>query len=134
MIGRFIKSFKAILAGFLFIVIVILVMQLAYIFLAVGFHSLASSYPVLNSITGLIKYLIGIPVLMLVIFSGGYISAAMAQRRPVIHGVFVAMLSGAAMILPTLENSQLTVTGLVVLVLATIAGAAGGYYWHKSTG
>jgi len=129
-----IKSFKAILAGFLFIVIVILVMQLLYIFLAVGFHSLASSYPALNSVTGLIKYLVGIPVLMLVIFGGGYISAAMAPGRPVLHGLIVAVLSSAVMILPTLENAQLTPTGMVVFALVIMAGGAGGLYWQKSTG
>ena len=126
------KSLKAILAGFLFIVIVVLVMQLAYIFLAVGYNSLAGSYPVLNTFSGWFKYLIGIPVLVLVIFAGAYISAALSPKRPVVHAVLVALMSAAAMIVPTLEESRLTTTGIVVLILITLAGAAGGLYWQKS--
>ena len=44
------KSIKAIAIGSLFIIILGLVVQLAYIFLAVGYNDLAKSYPFLNEI------------------------------------------------------------------------------------
>jgi len=62
------KSLKAIVAGSLFIIAVILFMQLAYIFIAVGYNSLAKYYPFLKEITAVFRYLIGIPAFTAVMF------------------------------------------------------------------
>ena len=60
------KSVLAIVAGSVFIVVASLFMQLAYVLLAVEYNSLAKSFAVLNDIRGLFRYLVGIPVCMLI--------------------------------------------------------------------
>ena len=68
------RSLKAIIAGCVFIVVVILLMQLLYIFVAVGYNALAKGYPFLNDISGLFRYIVGIPVFVIIMFAGGYIT------------------------------------------------------------
>ena len=73
------RSLKAIIAGTVFIIVVILFLQLAYIFAAVGYNALAKDYPLLNDIVGYFRYIIGIPIFIAVMFFGGYITASLAN-------------------------------------------------------
>ena len=125
------KSIKAIVAGCLFIIVVILLMQLAYIFIAVGYNSLAKHYPVLNEISGYFRFLVGIPVFMAVMFVGGYITASIAASRVLLHCLAVGMITAGGMILLALENTELTLTGMVVFILSLATTAAGGLYWSR---
>ena len=128
------KSLKAIVAGISFIVIVILLMQLAYIFLAVGYNSLAKYYPLLNDISGYFRYIIGIPVVMLIMFFGGYITASIANKKVLLHCLVVGCITAGGTTLSAMNNSDLTMTGIVVFILSLSATAAGGLYWltdHK---
>lgn len=125
------RSIKAIVAGSLFIIIVNLVMQLVFIFIAVGYNVIAKDYPFLNDITGLFRYVIGILLFTATAFFGGYITAQMVDTKVLLHCFAVALVVISGMILPTLETSSLTITGIVVIAL-TIAGTmAGGWYWQK---
>lgn len=123
------RSLKAIAAGISFIVIVILLMQLAYIFIAVGYNSLAKHYPLLNDISGYFRYFIGIPVVMLIMFFGGYITASIANKKVLLHCLVVGCITAGGTILPALQNSNLTMTGIVVFILSLTAATAGGLYW-----
>lgn len=126
------KSIKAILAGSLFIIIFTLLMQLLYIFVAVGYNALARHYPLLNEITGVFRYLIGIPLFMLIMFAGGYVTAYVARSRVLLHSFIVGLITFGGL-LWALQNYQTTVTGLVVLVLALVSTTAGGYYWQRES-
>ena len=66
------KSLKAIVVGSVFIVVVVLVMQLAYIFIAVAYNALAKDFPFLNDIAGSFRYILGIPIFTMIMFIGGY--------------------------------------------------------------
>ena len=79
------RSIKAILAGSLFIIVVGLLVELAYVFLAVGYNSLVKSYPFLNEISGYLRYLIGIPIIFFVMFIGGVITADIARQKVLLH-------------------------------------------------
>ncbi len=126
------QSIKAILAGSLFVIVVILVLQLLYVFLAVGYNSMAHNYPVLNELTPYLRYIVGIPVFVLILFGGGFISGGIAGSKPVLHGIIVAILTTAGMLLPTLEDAQLTFTGVVVIILAIAGSGLGGFYAKKN--
>jgi hypothetical protein len=130
------RSIKAIVAGSAFIIIVILFLQLAYIFIAVGYNALAADYPVLNEITGLFRYLIGIPVFVATMFVGGYITANIANMddnlKVWLHCIAVGLITVGGMMYSAMENSSLTMTGIVVTVLALSATTAGGLYWQRS--
>jgi len=125
------KSIKAIVAGSLFIIVVILLMQLAYIFIAVGYNSLAKHYPFLNDISGYFRYFIGIPVFMLTMFFGGYITAHVATTRVLPHCIAVGTITAGGMIWLAMKNSNLTLTGIVIFILALVATSAGGLYWKR---
>ncbi|MCK5395983.1 MAG: hypothetical protein KAJ32_08325, partial [Gammaproteobacteria bacterium] len=125
------KSIKAIVAGCAFIIIVILFMQLAFIFVAVGYNALAKGYPVLNEIGGAFRYLIGIPLFVVTMFIGGYITANVAIERVIPHCIAVGVITAGGMMYSAMENSSLTTTGVVVFILALTATTAGGLYWRK---
>jgi len=129
------RSIKAIIVGSVFIVVVILFLQLAYIFIAVGYNALAAEFPFLNDITSVFKYLVGIPVFMLTMFAGGYITASISNIRDNIkvlfHCLAVGFITVGGMMYSGMENSSLTLTGIVVTLLALSATSAGGLYWLR---
>ena len=125
------RSIKAIVTGSLFIVVVVLVMQLAYIFVAVGYNALAKDYPFLNDIAGSFLYLVGIPLLMAIMFAGGYITAAIAKIKVFVHCSVVVFITVGGMTLWAMEGGELTLTGVFIFVLALVAANAGGLYWGK---
>ncbi len=132
------RSLKAIVAGSLFIIVVILLLQLVYIFIAVGYNALASDYPFLNDIAGSFRYIVGIPIFIATMFVGGYITANIAnmetRTKVLMHCMAVGLLTAGGMIYPTLENSEITNTGIVIFILAIAATTGGGIYWQKVNG
>ena len=129
------RSIKAIVVGSLFIVIVFLMLQLAYVFVAVGYNTLAADFPFLKEITGIFRYLIGLPVLVLVMFVGGYITASIAivhtNFKVWLHCFTVGFITVGGMVYSALENSNLTLIGIVVIILALSASSAGGFFWLR---
>lgn len=125
------KSIKAILAGSLFIIIVGLLIELAYVFLAVGYNNIAKSYPVLNEISIYFRYIIGIPVIFLIMFIGGIITADLAQKKVLLHCLIVALITIAVMMFTAIEQMQMTLSGLVVTLLSLAATLSGGLYWQR---
>ena len=129
------RSIKAIVAGSLFIAAVFILLQLAYVFIAVGYNSLAASYPFLKEIAGIFRYLIGFPLFVMTMFVGGYITASVANIRNSLkmwlHCFTVGFITIGIMMYSALENSSLTITGIVVIVLALSASSAGGFYWLR---
>jgi len=127
---------KAVVVGCAFILVTILVLQLVYIFAAVGYNALAQDYPVLNDIVGMFRYLIGIPVFIAVMFAGGYITANVAnidvRVKVLLLCAIVGLITAGGMIYPTLEGATLTTTGIVIFILALMATSAGGLYWQKN--
>ena len=117
----------------MFIVIVVLLIQLAYIFIAVGYNHLANDYPLLKDISGYFRYVIGIPVFSAVMFTGGYITASIAKKRVLLHCIIVAILTITGTLFPVLQDSELTTTGMVVIVLILVATTSGGLYWQKNS-
>ena len=107
-------------------------MQLLYIFLAVGYNSLAKDYLFLNDISGYFRYLIGIPAFMLTMFFGGYITASIAINKVLPHCLAVGFITVSGMILPALQKTNITLTGLVIFILALAATTAGGLYRQEN--
>jgi len=129
------KSLKAIIAGSVFIGIVLLLLQLAYVFVAVGYNALAANFSFLKEIEGLFRYLIGLPLFIMIMFVGGYITASIAKIQDSIkmwlHCMAVALITVGSMMYSAMENSALTTTGIVVIVVALSASSAGGIYWLR---
>jgi len=129
------KSIKAIVVGSLFVAVVFLVLQLAYVFIAVGYNAIAADFPFLKDISGVFRYLIGLPVLIIVMFIGGYVTAGIAnvhsRTKVWLHCFAVAMITAGGTMYSALENYNLTLTGIVVIILSVSASSAGGFYWLR---
>jgi len=134
------KSVKAIFIGSLSIFIAILCLQLIFIFVAVAYNALAKDYPFLNDIAFSFRYIVGIPVFVATMFIGGYITAYVAStntdvvalKRTILHCMIVGSITTIGMIYPTLETAALTITGVVIFVLALVGTTAGGLYWRRN--
>ena len=130
------RSIKAIVVGSVFIIVAILLLQLLYIFVAVGYNVLAKDYPFLNDIAGSFRYIVGIPIFIATMFVGGYITAHVADvgasKNVCLHCIAVGLITAGGMIYPTLENSEITTTGIVIFILAIAATTAGGWYWNNN--
>lgn len=131
------KVLIAIVVSCMFIFIVIFVMQLLYVFVAVGYIELAKEYPIMNSFVGVLRYLVGIPFFLATMFAGGYLAANIANIETRIKVLLLSFAVGifttSGIIYPTLENSSLTITGIVIFILALIATTAGGICWLKKS-
>jgi drug/metabolite transporter (DMT)-like permease len=127
------RSIKAILAGSLFIIVVGLFVELAYVFLAVGYNNLAKSYPFLNEVSGYLRYLIGIPIIFFVMFIGGVITADIARQKVLLHCLIVACITIGVMMVTAMKNMQMTLSGVVVSLLALVSVLSGGWYWLRET-
>ena len=130
------RSIKAIVAGSVFILVVLLLLGLLYIFIAVGYNALAANFPFLNDIAGLFRYLVGIPVFMIIMFAGGYITASVANMHTNIkvwlHCLVVGLITVGGTMYSAMAYSSITLTGIVVFILALSASSAGGFYWLRS--
>lgn len=124
------RSLKAIAAGCIFIVVVGLLLQLAYIFFAVIHVYLAKSYPFLDDLAIYFKYLIGFPVFFLLMFAGGYITADLSPEKIIPNCLLVAMITMSVSVLSALSYSEITISGLIVLFIALISTVTGGLYWR----
>ena len=131
------RSIKAIVIGSIFIFIVVVFLGLIYMFIAVGYIKLAANFQFLHDISGLFRYLLGIPIFMATMFSGGYLTADIANMRTNIsvwfHCLIVGMIAIGSMMYPALEYANLSLTGIIVIVLALSASTAGGFYWLKTS-
>ena len=122
------NSIKAILTGVIFTIVAILLMQLIYLFVAVGYNSVAKDYPFLNDISGAFRYLIAIPVLLLIMFIGGYLSGFITRKKELLHAFLVGIITITLMMWTALQNANLTITGVVIVTLMLLATMMGGLY------
>ena len=128
---KVINSLKAVALGSLFIVITSLLLQLVALFIMVAYTHLENVYPFLKDISGIFRYLVALPVFMLVMFFGGYVTAIFARTSLVLHCFVVGLITATAMIWLALENATLTTMGIVVFVLMIVVTILGGLYWKK---
>lgn len=125
------NSLKAVFSGSLFIIIASLVLQLVALFIMVAYTHLEQVNPFFKDISGIFRYLIGIPIFILVMFFGGYITAMIAKKGVVLHALVVGFVTAVGMMWLALENAELTTTGIVIFVLMVIGTATGGFHWKR---
>lgn len=125
------RSVKAILAGCVFIIVTLVIIQLAIVFLNVGYNSLAKYFPFLNEISHYFRYLVAYPVFFLVMFMGGYLTASLAQRLLVLHCLAVGVITLGVSMMAAADYMTVTLAGMLVVLLALLSTLAGGFYWQK---
>jgi len=125
------NSIKAIITGVIFTIVTILLMQLVYLIVAVGYNGIAKDYPFLNDIASVFRYLIAIPVLVIIMFAGGYLSGIIANTKEIFHAFLVGVITVTLMMWTALQNADLTITGIVIIILMLLATTMGGLYAKK---
>lgn len=128
----YILSPKSLLAGFFYIVVLGLVIQLVFMFVAMGYTELIKAYPWISAFGGYIGYAIGIAVYFLLMASGGLITAALAKNNILLHCLIVGSSTTALSVLSSQNNDELTYLSLVFVLLGIAFTVAGGEYWKKN--
>lgn len=125
------NSLKAIISGVIFIFITALLMQLAYLFIAVAYNDLAKEYPYLNEISGIFRYLVAIPVFLGIMFLGGYLTSAIARSKELLHSFIVGVISIVTMMWFALSNAELTTMGIAIIIFTLLFTVLGSWYWLR---
>ena len=127
------NSLKAIASGIFFVIVATLVLQLVFIMVAVGYNSLATSYPWLHNIATVLKFASVFPTIFGVMFLGGYITGNLAASKIMIHCAVVGLISSVAFLWLALENAELNVVGIILVIVMFIATLLGGVYSNRET-
>ena len=122
---------KAIVSGVLFIVISTIVMQLLFILIAVGYNYIAKDLPFLKDISWVFRYLLGIPVFILIMFIGGYITSSVLSSKSILDLMVVGIIAVISMMFPLLVRADITMTGIIISVAMVVAVLLGGLYACK---
>lgn len=126
------RSLKAFLAGFFYIVILGLVIQLVYMFIAMGYTELTRAYPWISSFGGYIGYAVGICVYFALMASGGVLTAAIAKKHIMPHCLVVGASTTLLSVLSSQNNDELTVLSIVFVITGIAFTITGGEYWKRN--
>ncbi len=126
-----IKSITAVLSGIIFIIIAMLTMQLIFIIISVAYYNISKDNLFLKEIEVVLKYIFVVPVSLVIMFLGGYITATIAKNKALIHCLIVGFTVIGGMMGAALVNAELTLSGGIVSVVAVLVIAFGGNYAGK---
>jgi hypothetical protein len=119
---------KAFLAGFLFIVVFGLCIQLAYMFLAMGYIELVKAFPWVATFGGYASYLIGLVVYFLLMVTGGVLTACIAKKNMIVMCFLVGISSTGLSILSLNNYSEYTSFSILFVVSGVLFTIVGGWY------
>jgi hypothetical protein len=119
---------KAFLAGFFFIVVFGLCIQLAYMFLAMGYVELVKAFPWVATFGGYVSYLVGIVVYFLLMATGGLLTASIAKKNIVVMCILVGISSTGLSALSLQNAGEYTVFSIIFIVSGILFTIAGGWY------
>jgi hypothetical protein len=125
------QSLKSLLAGFFYIVALGLVIQLIFMFVAMGYTELTNAYPWVSVFGGYVGYIVGIIVYFLLMASGGLLTAAIARKNIVVHCMVVGSSTTLLSVLSSQNNDELTYLSLVFVITGIAFTLAGGEYWKR---
>jgi hypothetical protein len=125
------NSIKAIFGGFFAIIFMGLLAQLLFLFVGMGYFSLVKKFPSLSFLAETTTFLLFI-ITAVIAFLGGILTSNLARKAVVIHCLVVGSMAGTLTLVPTLINGyEITVNGIILLMVFLLATVAGGLYWKK---
>ncbi|WP_428609683.1 hypothetical protein [Sedimenticola sp.] len=110
-------SWKALLFGGATILILGLMMQLAFLIIAVWQVMLIKRFPESTAWAQAGLYLIGVLLFFTTMAVGGYVTARVAGRRLIWHGTVVAVTAGSVSFIQSLNVGGLTLSGALLFLL-----------------
>ena len=125
------KSLKAIISGFITIMLLGLCNQLVVIMAAVWFNHLGESYPLIAAYEQDLLNTLLITGLFFVMAAGGYVTAAIAPRRIYLHSMIAALIGSSLSLYLSLRQDMLTPMALLYLFFGVTFCLAGSWYWKR---
>lgn len=122
---------KALLAGIATIVILGLVMQLIYIFIAVGYVEVLKLYPGFAAVGDPLAKVAFWLAFVAVMALGGYLTAEVAGGRALLHAALVGGVTTVGSLLTSLDAGEITHGGVVFVLGGLLFATLGGYYWQR---
>lgn len=124
-------SWKALLAGSATILVLGLLVQLAFIFVVVGFNAIAASWPPLAPWGRPLAYVSGALVYFGIMSTAGYLTAEIARRHVLLHTLITGSLVTGASLLLSLGGGKLTVMSLAFFLSGMVFALTGGLLWQR---
>jgi hypothetical protein len=125
------NSIKAIFGGFFAIIFMGLLAQLIFLFIGVGYFSLVKMFPSLSFLVETTTVLL-FAVTAVIAFLGGILTANLARKAVAIHCLLVGSMIGTLTLVPSLISGyDITLNGVLFLMVFPLATVAGGLYWKK---
>ena len=125
------QSLKSLLTGFFYIIILGLIIQLIFMFIAIGYTELTRTHPWISAFGGYIGYAVGIIVYFLLMASGGLLTAALAKKNIMTHCLIVGSSTTLLSVLSSQNNDELTFLSLIFVITGILFTLAGGEYWKQ---
>lgn len=126
------RSLKSLSAGFFYIIILGLVIQLVFMFVAMGYTELTRAFPWISLFGGYIGYAVGIFVYFLLMASGGLITASLAKTNVLPHCFAVGASTTTLSVLSSQNSDELTYLSLIFVVMGIVFTVTGGEYWKRN--
>jgi len=125
------NSIKAIFGGFFAIIFMGLLAQLIFLFIGVGYFSLVKMFPSLSFLVETTTILL-FAVTAMIAFLGGLLTANLARKAIAINCFVVGTMVGTLTLVPSLISGyDITLNGVLFLMVFPLATVAGGLYWKK---
>jgi hypothetical protein len=124
-------SWKALLVGCATILVLGLLVQLAFIFVVVGFNAVAGSWPQVAPWGRPLAYVSGALVYFGIMSTAGYITAEIARRHVLLHTFIVGALVTGASLLSSMGSGKLTAMSLVFFLSGLVFALTGGLIWQR---
>ena len=125
------NNIKAIFGGFFAIIFMGLLAQLIFLFIGMGYFSLVKKFPSLSFLAETTTFLL-FAITAVVAFLGGMLTANLSRKAVAINCFVVGSMVGTLTLVPTLINDyEITVNGVLLLMVFLLATVAGGLYWKK---
>jgi len=123
---------KAITAGIITIIVLGLVNQLVVIMANVGFSSLAKSYEIFSPYINLLTYIVGGMGYFVVMFSGGFVTAAISREKIYQRALIAGVIASSASLWWSLRTDIFTPIAVVFLLAGVLFTLLGSWSWTKS--
>lgn len=125
-------SLKALVTGFITVIILGLLFQLIFIMLDVGYNILMKDYPTLKEFKQLFYYVIGLPSFFIIMSFAGYLTSHFAQKNIEAHTIFVGASTCAFALLTSVNEDEITLLGILFVIVGIVFTVVGGHLWKKN--
>lgn len=122
---------KALLAGVTTIIVLGLLAQMIFLFFVTGLTLLLKSHPLHAEYGRVISLAFGLPLFLLVMGIGGYVTAFYSREKVIAYGAVVGGIATGFSLVPSLMTGRLMLAGVLFLLAGVVFTALGSFLWKR---